>query len=333
VGANLESIGSSLRSAYAGAATQTTAIAAPAADEVSAAITSFFGTAGQKFQALSAQAAAFHDSFVSALSAGAGQYVSAEASNVQQTLANAAAAQSFPTPFGNISFNYGGSLPPGGQNGPFSGWVDATTPLGNAYLGINGNVGNGPSGPGTQYTVTGGTLNCPALGSLLSASTVTSGPAVGATSSLVSTLQTVVGNISQGNLVGAATALASAPGNFANSVLFGTTYLSIPLDGTSFGGPTVTVNVPYPGLLAGPQPITVSWPGFDYTSGGTTYSVTGNPGLALSGTQIPGAVPAVVSGVTGAGGTLGGIVGQALVAAGASVAGVVAAISDAASFA
>jgi PE family len=41
---NLQHLGSALRSANAAAASQTTAVAAPAADEVSAAITGLFGT-------------------------------------------------------------------------------------------------------------------------------------------------------------------------------------------------------------------------------------------------------------------------------------------------
>ena len=86
---NLENLGSALRSANAAAASQTTAIAAPAADEVSAAITGLFGTHAEEFQALSAKAAAFHDDFVNLLNGGAAHYVSTELTNAQQTLANA----------------------------------------------------------------------------------------------------------------------------------------------------------------------------------------------------------------------------------------------------
>lgn len=59
----------------------TTQVLAAAADEVSAAIAELFGAHGQEFQALSAQASAFHDRFVRALSAAAGWYVDAEAAN------------------------------------------------------------------------------------------------------------------------------------------------------------------------------------------------------------------------------------------------------------
>src|SRR5947209_6739048 len=67
----------------------TTGIAAPAGDEVSIAIASLFGSAGQQFQALNAQAQAFHAEFESLLSAGAAAYVSAEAANAGQVLSSA----------------------------------------------------------------------------------------------------------------------------------------------------------------------------------------------------------------------------------------------------
>jgi hypothetical protein len=85
----LGKLGSALRSANAAAASRTTAIAAPAADEVSTAITAVFGAHAQQFQALNAKAAAFNDEFANLLSGGAAQYVSAEVANAQQMLVNA----------------------------------------------------------------------------------------------------------------------------------------------------------------------------------------------------------------------------------------------------
>src|ERR1700739_4600581 len=79
---DLTNIGSTLSTANAAAATQTTGVLAAAEDEVSAAIAALFSAHGQGFQALSAQAAAFHDQFVETLTAGAASYVSAEAANV-----------------------------------------------------------------------------------------------------------------------------------------------------------------------------------------------------------------------------------------------------------
>ncbi|WP_264991471.1 PE family protein, partial [Mycobacterium kiyosense] len=48
------------------------------ADDVSAAVSRLFGTYGQQFQALNAQATAFHAQFVQTLSAGAASYAAAE---------------------------------------------------------------------------------------------------------------------------------------------------------------------------------------------------------------------------------------------------------------
>lgn len=89
---NLDNLGSALRSASAAAAGQTTAVVAPAADEISAAITALLGSHAQEFQAVNAQAAAFHDEFVSNLNGGAAQYVAAELANAQQILGPGGAA-------------------------------------------------------------------------------------------------------------------------------------------------------------------------------------------------------------------------------------------------
>jgi PE family len=87
---DLANVGSSLSEANAAAATPTTGVLAAAEDEVSAAIAALFSAHGQGFQALGAQAAAFHAQFVQALTAGAGSYVSAEAANVAAFAANPA---------------------------------------------------------------------------------------------------------------------------------------------------------------------------------------------------------------------------------------------------
>src|SRR5271157_1168840 len=87
---DLAGIRSSLREAVAAATVPTTGVAAAAKDEVSIALASLFGNFGQEFQAMSAQAQAFHAEFVSLMNAGAGAYLSAEAANVEQTLLGAA---------------------------------------------------------------------------------------------------------------------------------------------------------------------------------------------------------------------------------------------------
>ena len=89
---DLAGIGSSLAEATASVAGPTTGIAAAAHDEVSVAIASMFGGVGQEFQALGAQAQAFHAQFVDVMNASAGAYGSAEAANAQQTLLGGVAA-------------------------------------------------------------------------------------------------------------------------------------------------------------------------------------------------------------------------------------------------
>src|SRR6516162_19304 len=91
---DLADIGSALTAANRAAVTQTTGVLSAAEDEVSAAIAALFSAHGQGFQALSAQAAAFHEQFVQALTAGAGSYVSAEAANAYAVAASGGAAQS-----------------------------------------------------------------------------------------------------------------------------------------------------------------------------------------------------------------------------------------------
>lgn len=86
---NLANIGSTLRSSVTAAAAQTTTIAAPAGDEVSAAITALFAGHAGEFQAASAQATSFHDEFVQLLNGGAAQYLNTEVVNAQQTAINA----------------------------------------------------------------------------------------------------------------------------------------------------------------------------------------------------------------------------------------------------
>lgn len=88
---DLAGIGSSLADAAATVSGPTTGIIAAAQDEVSSAIASAFDDFGRQFQAVSAQAQAFHSQFVSSLNASAGAYASAEAANAQGVGAPAAA--------------------------------------------------------------------------------------------------------------------------------------------------------------------------------------------------------------------------------------------------
>ena len=79
---DLEGIGSTLSEANGAAATQTIGVLAPAEDEVSAAVAAMFSAHGQGYQALGAQAAAFHSQFVATLASSLSSYQTAEAASV-----------------------------------------------------------------------------------------------------------------------------------------------------------------------------------------------------------------------------------------------------------
>lgn len=85
---DLAGIGSSLSAANVATAGATTGLLAAAEDEVSAEIAALFSSHAREYQALSAQAAAFHYEFVQALSAAGSAYAAAETANVDplQTL-------------------------------------------------------------------------------------------------------------------------------------------------------------------------------------------------------------------------------------------------------
>ncbi|WP_051545352.1 PE family protein, partial [Mycobacterium asiaticum] len=119
--AQLAGIGSSLNAVNVNAVTTTTNLVTAAADEVSTAITALFNAHGQQYQALSAQVSAFHEQFVETLNAGAGAYVTAEATNVQQSLLDAinAPAQSLT---GRPLIGDGANGAPG-QRGGDGGWL------------------------------------------------------------------------------------------------------------------------------------------------------------------------------------------------------------------
>jgi hypothetical protein len=89
VARDLAGIGSTLEQAATAAAGPTTGIATAAADEVSIAVSSLFGTYGREFQAVSTEAAEFHAEFVRLLDGGAAAYLSTEIANAQQNLVSA----------------------------------------------------------------------------------------------------------------------------------------------------------------------------------------------------------------------------------------------------
>jgi hypothetical protein len=82
---SLAGVGSTMTAENAAAAAPTTGVVPAAADEVSALTAAQFAAQGQLYQAVSAQAAAIHEMFVSALSTSAGSYAATEAANAIAT--------------------------------------------------------------------------------------------------------------------------------------------------------------------------------------------------------------------------------------------------------
>ncbi|MBX9980564.1 MAG: PE family protein, partial [Mycobacterium gordonae] len=79
--ADAAGVGHAVGTASAAAAGATTGVLAAADDEVSAAIAALFSSHGHQYQAFHAEAAAFHDRFVRALSGAGGAYGWAEAAS------------------------------------------------------------------------------------------------------------------------------------------------------------------------------------------------------------------------------------------------------------
>jgi hypothetical protein len=78
---DLQGIGSAMAAANGAAATPTTGVVPAAADEVSALAAAQFAMHAQMYQAMSAQAAAIHEMFVTTLGTSAGSYAATEAAN------------------------------------------------------------------------------------------------------------------------------------------------------------------------------------------------------------------------------------------------------------
>lgn len=82
---NLQGIGATISGQNAAAAAPTTGVIPAAADEVSALTAAQFAAYAQTYQAVSAQAAAIHQMFVSTLATSAGSYAATEAANAAAT--------------------------------------------------------------------------------------------------------------------------------------------------------------------------------------------------------------------------------------------------------
>lgn len=135
-------IGSLVNAANAAAARPTTALIAAAEDEVSAAIASLFSGHAQQFQALSAQAAAFHADFVQALSGAENAYTAAEAANASPLQAMVRGAQSLAV-FSPLQALTGRPLVGDGANGTTNAQGAGTSGGPGGWLyGMGGNGGN-----------------------------------------------------------------------------------------------------------------------------------------------------------------------------------------------
>src|ERR1700758_534638 len=78
---SLQGIGSALSAQNAAAEAPTTGVVPAAADEVSALTAAQFAAHAQLYHAVSAQAAAIHETFVSTLGISSGSYAATEAAN------------------------------------------------------------------------------------------------------------------------------------------------------------------------------------------------------------------------------------------------------------
>jgi len=196
----LENIGSALSAAHAAAAVPTTSLAVAAGDEVSAAIASLFSSHAQQYQALNAQAAAFHSQFTNLLNAGAGSYIGAEIANTQAA----------------------GT----GGIGQF----------------LGGGLLSGLTGVNNQYVE----LPLDAAGSVITA-----------TGALGQGGQAYFTALQAGNSTAATAALANIPPSVWNAFLYGQYPVSIGLPGSVSGLESVALTIPFGGLLAPLQPVTV----------------------------------------------------------------------------
>ncbi len=249
---DLDGIRSALSAANAAAGPPTTGIAPPAMDQVSAAITAVLGTHALEYQTVSAQVADFHAQFVGALSSSAGQYLTTEAANAEQSLLSAVA-----TPgqallghslLGTATGNAGGL---GATGGPAL-VAGGVAPVGTGEVEPFGSRPESPLGP-VKQALTGTAGLATGAAALASGSlAVPSGIALGvdaigpylATATALQGSGAALGNVLSGaRAVAAVSSLSHTPGNAVKA------FLAEPATPVGSG-----VNVPVAGLLSpGPQ--------------------------------------------------------------------------------
>ncbi|OBA71849.1 hypothetical protein A5641_09770 [Mycobacterium sp. 1554424.7] len=306
----LAGIRSALGEACAAAANPTTGVAAAAADEVSGAIAALFGSVGQEYQAINAQAQAFHAQFVSLLNAGAGAYLSAEAANAEQALAQgllgggAAAATGdlagIAGPYESLLANTAANM-----QGIGATWATVTAPAVLQAMTTNTNpqviLGALQSGNPLPILNTSGqfalgsakligeltvpaslsvtSINPPAFAVGLGLPELLAFDALGApvNAGLAASLSgaAFLEGVGTGNPLAAFTAFVDAPANIANAFLNGQQTLPVQL------APGLTADVAFSGLLVPVHPVV------------TTASLFGNP-ITVSGPPVGGFLPALL---------------------------------------
>lgn len=313
----LAGIRSTLSAAIASAAGPTTGVVAAAEDEISGAIATVFGEFGQQYQAIGAQAQAFHEQFVTVLRGGAAAYLGAEVAagrTLQQALngglGGALVTSAVTGPYQNLIADTVTNM--AGIEGTF---VTTTAPAllkalgtqisnplefveaiatGNpqSVLGISARIAQGYTTLIQQLTVPVSisvtSVNPPnmavALGvglpELLAFDAL--GAPVNAYTAATASGMAIVNALQAGNPLAAATAAFSAPADIANAFLNGSETLSLALP---IPGLSVTANVPFSGLLVPLHPFTA------------TGTIPANPliqTVTVTGPPVGGFVPALL---------------------------------------
>ncbi|QUR67430.1 PE family protein [Mycobacterium spongiae] len=199
-------------------------------------------------------------------------------------------AATLTTPFGPVALLSAS----GTANVPLTGEIfvgaNGTSPLGAVGASLSGTAVMTPEGPAIQITE--GTLNLPPSIPLMAAQ---AGPYVTGGASLLNSADTVFTELTSGNVLGAANALVSAPLNYGEAVLFGQTTVALPgpLLTSALGLPaTPQVHIPFGGVFAPLEPLTISWPTFGDGAG----AIIGSE-IELQGTGFGGLVPLFLNSV------------------------------------
>jgi PE family len=174
---DLANIASTLSSANAAALGPTSSVLAAGADEVSATIAALFDSHAAAYQALSAQAALFHQQFVNIMSGCAAQYALTEAANASplQTVEQGALGV-----IGTPGQALGSAVPAAGGPSPAAAVSPGAVPttFGPGITGVTAQLASSPvAAPGVQGSF--GTGGAGFTGGLLAAQNFGSAPAAG----------------------------------------------------------------------------------------------------------------------------------------------------------